>query len=128
MFIANLINVFGRKECAFCFCKIEKIIDAAHIYNFKDIKNNNDLSKEEKQKLIISSDNGIFLCKNHHKLFDLNYLEFRNEKDGFYLETYNSLEKQKLDWIDNSIKKRKFNFNKNQINNIITRNEYSKKI
>lgn len=58
------------KKCALCGCKIERIIQAAHIYPVADIRKRHDLDFSAKFKLAVDGDNGIWLCENHHKLFD----------------------------------------------------------
>lgn len=70
-FIYNLLSKFdGEKKCALCGCKIERIIQAAHIYPVADIRKRHDLDFSAKFKLAVDGDNGIWLCENHHKLFD----------------------------------------------------------
>ena len=51
-------------------CKIDRIIQAAHIYPVASIRKRDDLEFEEKFKLAVDADNGMWLCENHHKLFD----------------------------------------------------------
>ena len=85
-------------KCAVCGCDIENILEAAHIWGVAQIKDENgktinklisttklkdliDDSEDNEFKndpfykkyvLANSGDNGIWLCKNHHKLFDDN--------------------------------------------------------
>lgn len=92
-------------ECAVCGEDNPVLLDAAHIWEVNAIKaastqtinsfiTINDLeellNKEsahyneiffKKYSLVNSGDNGIWLCKNHHKLFDENYYCF-DSKDG----------------------------------------------
>ena len=90
-------------ECVICGEDDEKLLDAAHLWEVNQIKNStvkqvNDfikvnnlqeiiaLSSEysgeifyKKYYLVNSGDNGVWLCKNHHKQFDLNYYCFDSE-------------------------------------------------
>ena len=80
-FIYNLLHKFGgEKKCVLCNCKIDRIIQAAHIYPVASIRKRNDLKFEEKFKLAVDADNGIWLCENHHKLFDSNLIWFEYGK------------------------------------------------
>lgn len=90
-------------ECAICGEDDANLLDAAHLWEVNQIKNatlkevnefirvNNlqkviELSSEysgeffyKKYYLVNSGDNGVWLCKNHHKQFDLNYYCFDSE-------------------------------------------------
>lgn len=78
-FTYNLLcKTNGEKKCAICDCHIEKIIQGAHIYPVHTIKNNSSLTQEEKMEYATDGDNGIWLCENHHKLFDSNIITFNN--------------------------------------------------
>lgn len=79
-FVYNLLRKSnGIKKCTLCNCYIESIIQAAHIYPVKDIKKRRDLSYEKKLELATDSDNGIWLCENHHKLFDRGLIYFKKD-------------------------------------------------
>lgn len=76
-FIYNLlVKSNGHKCCALCDCEIDSIIQGAHIYPVSAIKKRNDLTYEQKLSLATDKDNGIWLCENHHKLFDRGLLHF----------------------------------------------------
>lgn len=78
-FIYNLLNKYnGEKKCALCGCHIESIVQAAHIYEVRQIRKRTDLDFEHKLKLATDIDNGIWLCENHHKLFDRGLIYFDN--------------------------------------------------
>ena len=78
-FTYNLLcKTNGEKKCAICDCHIEKIIQGAHIYPVHTIKNDSTLTQEEKMEYATDGDNGIWLCENHHKLFDSNIITFNN--------------------------------------------------
>jgi len=78
--IYNLLSIFGFKYCYICKSNLSVILDACHIYPFAQIKNNLELSNLEKKKMNIDPYNAFFLCKNHHKLFDCNYIVIKNKK------------------------------------------------
>lgn len=73
-YLYNLLEKLGEKKCAFCDCTIPQIIHGAHIWPVANIKQRNELSFEEKLSFAVNGDNGIWLCSNHHKLFDMNFL------------------------------------------------------
>lgn len=100
-------------ECSFCGEDRSVLLDAAHIwevnsiehapakeindfiriYNLYDLIDKSSKYKNEiffkKYSLVNSGDNGIWLCKNHHKLFDKNYYCFSG-KDGKILFYFNN--------------------------------------
>jgi hypothetical protein len=69
-FIYNLLDKLGPKKCAFCECDIPQLIQGAHIWPVASIKKEHQLTLEEKLDHATNRDNGIWLCANHHKLFD----------------------------------------------------------
>jgi acetolactate synthase regulatory subunit len=73
-YLYNLLEKLGDKKCSLCNCEIPQIIQGAHIYPVASIKRANNLSQNQKLDLAIDGDNGIWLCNNHHKLFDINVL------------------------------------------------------
>ena len=78
-YIFNLLDRLGDKLCALCHCAIPEIVEAAHIWDIASIKNNELISDEEKFRHAISEHNGIWLCSNHHKLFDKDIIKLTNE-------------------------------------------------
>lgn len=76
-YIYNLLNRLGDKQCALCGCPVQEIVQGAHIWSVSDIKKSN-LTEQEKFKAATSGDNGIWLCQNHHKLFDSNLIQIGN--------------------------------------------------
>lgn len=95
-FIYNLLNKFGgEKKCVLCNCKIDRIIQAAHIYPVASIRKRDDLDFDNKLRLAVDADNGIWLCENHHKLFDSGLIWF---EDG-HLVISNKLNKEDLLYI-----------------------------
>ncbi len=73
-YLYNLLEKLGDKKCSLCDCEIPQIIQGAHIYPVASIKRANNINQDRKLKLAIDGDNGIWLCNNHHKLFDINIL------------------------------------------------------
>lgn len=69
-YIFNLLRRLGSKHCALCKCEIPELIQGAHIWPVADIKKVQTLTIEQKLSHAISGENGIWLCENHHKMFD----------------------------------------------------------
>lgn len=65
----NLLQRLGHKKCVTCGCEIPEIIQGSHIWGVSMIKNSS-LSDDDKFKHSINAHNGVWLCSNHHKLFD----------------------------------------------------------
>lgn len=70
----HLLQRLGHKHCAFCGCEIPDIIQGAHIWGISQIKESA-LSIEDKFNHAVNGHNGLWLCSNHHKLFDSNILQ-----------------------------------------------------
>ncbi len=70
----NLLEKLGDKKCVLCDCEIPQIIQGAHIWPVVSIKRANNINQDRKLQYAIDGDNGIWLCNNHHKLFDINML------------------------------------------------------
>jgi HNH endonuclease len=73
-FVYNLLDKLGEKRCALCSCEIPQMIHGAHILPVATIKQIRNINLEKKLEQALDRDNGIWLCNNHHKLFDLNLL------------------------------------------------------
>ncbi len=69
-YIFNLLERFGQKRCALCDCEIPELIQGAHVWPVSAIKNAPMLSIEEKITHATNGENGLWLCENHHKMFD----------------------------------------------------------
>ena len=100
LFKNNLRKKGIQTKCYLCGCEIENILEAAHLWGVADIGNANNeeinaiLLKEYMHDLIDnddphhneqfykryvlanSGDNGVWLCRNHHGLFDNNFYCF----------------------------------------------------
>ena len=96
-FIFNMLEKFGEKVCALCECKVPELIQGAHIWNISDIKRNAYLSEEEKLEHATDGDNGIWLCANHHKLFDENFFTFNSYGQIIYR---NDIKERDLSYIN----------------------------
>lgn len=86
-YLYNLYNRIGYKKCALCGCEIPEIIQGAHIWGVSQISKDTELSDEAKFEHAVSGNNGLWLCQNHHKLFDANIIMLDNDgtvriKDG----------------------------------------------
>ncbi|MBS1649962.1 MAG: HNH endonuclease [Bacteroidetes bacterium] len=73
-YIYNLLEKLGEKKCSLCDCEIPQIIQGAHIWPVASIKRTNNINLDVKIQHAIDGDNGLWLCNNHHKLFDINLL------------------------------------------------------
>jgi hypothetical protein len=73
-YLYNLLDKLGHKKCSLCNCEIPQIIQGAHIWPVASIKRANNLNIDTKIHHAINGDNGLWLCNNHHKLFDINLL------------------------------------------------------
>lgn len=96
-FIFNMLEKFGEKSCALCECKVPELIQGARIWNVFDIKRNAYLSEGEKLEHATDGDNGIWLCANHHKLFDENFFTFNSYGQIIYR---NDIKEQDLSYIN----------------------------
>lgn len=73
-FIFNLFERLGDKVCAFCDCSVPQIVQGAHIWPVAVIKRQTGMSEDRKLEKALHGSNGLWLCENHHKLFDINFL------------------------------------------------------
>jgi len=74
-FIYNLLVRLGPKKCTLCECEIPELIQGAHIWAVSDIKRSQ-MDEASKIEHAINGDNGMWLCQNHHKLFDTEIISF----------------------------------------------------
>ncbi len=120
LFRNNLRKTGIPVECACCGQDNTSIIDAAHIYevnkvktegtqefnkfikenNLENLIDNNSKYKNEiffkKYSIVNAGENGIWLCKNHHGLFDNNYYCFDCETGKIVLHFKNEDDKEKF--------------------------------
>ena len=76
-YIYNLLEHLGEKRCALCGCSIPELVQGAHIWPISHIKKAAGMPYEERLASAIDGNNGLWLCENHHKLFDKHILRFR---------------------------------------------------
>ncbi|MGH1978831.1 HNH endonuclease [Rothia sp. L_38] len=69
-FISDMLDIHGAKKCSWCSCAIPQLIEAAHIWPVGSIRRDDSITLEEKFFAANDANNGIWLCRNHHKLFD----------------------------------------------------------
>ena len=75
----NLLDKLGEKHCALCGCTIPDIIQGAHIWPVASIKAAKSLSIDDKVRYATDGNNGLWLCENHHKLFDRNIIAIMSD-------------------------------------------------
>ena len=90
-YLYNLYNRIGYKRCALCGCEIPEIIQGAHIWGVSQIAHASELDESAKFSHAVNGNNGLWLCQNHHKLFDANILLISNDghiriKDGLVMK------------------------------------------
>lgn len=96
-YIFNLLERLGPKKCALCDCEIPELIQGAHVLPVSVIKRNNRLSIEDKLRFATDGNNGVWLCQNHHKLFDEGIIGFNGDGTVRYRD---NLEDRYLDFIE----------------------------
>lgn len=93
----NLLEKLGSKHCALCNCEIPELIQGAHIWPVADIKRERTLTIEDKLRYATDGDNGLWLCENHHKMFDEQMITF--DSNGHLLFRKN-IEHRHMKFID----------------------------
>lgn len=73
-FNAHLFDRLGERHCVLCACGLSEIIQGAHIWPVSEIKKRNTLSLQEKLTYATDGENGLWMCQNHHKMFDSNII------------------------------------------------------
>lgn len=95
-YIFNLLEKLGKKKCALCDCEIPELVQGAHIWPVASIKTA-PLSEEQKIEIATDGENGIWLCENHHKLFDENIIRI-DEK--LFVKINKNLSQQDIDFVN----------------------------
>lgn len=90
-FIFNIFERFGAKKCLMCDCEIPQIVQGAHIWPVASIKATNDIEIKDQLKHAIDGCNGVWLCENHHKLFDSNLLSVTSDGSVLYIDELDEL-------------------------------------
>ena len=86
LYTYNLLQRLGKKKCAMCNCSIPEIIQGAHIWSVSSIKKSaNNISN--KLNYATDGNNGLWLCQNHHKLFDENIIKLDTNGHVLYEDT-----------------------------------------
>lgn len=83
-FNAHLLDRLGERHCVLCNCGISEIIQGAHIWPVSTIKRVSTLSLSEKLEYATDGENGLWMCQNHHKLFDSNILQLSSDGEVTY--------------------------------------------
>lgn len=96
-YIYNLLERLGSKHCVLCDCQIPELIQGAHIWPVAEIKRERTMSYEEKLRCAIDGENGLWLCENHHKMFDSNMISFNENGELIFP---NGIERRHLRFID----------------------------
>ena len=96
-YIYNLLSHLGRKHCALCNCEIPELIQGAHIWPVSEIKKAPLLSDEDRIKHATAAENGLWLCENHHKMFDEDLITINPDGSITYKD---ELEEQHIIFID----------------------------
>lgn len=84
----NLHQRLGHKCCALCGCEIPEIIQGAHIWGVAEIAKADNINNDTKFNHAVSGHNGLWLCQNHHKLFDSNIILL--DTDGYVMVSSNA--------------------------------------
>src|SRR5574344_1037648 len=74
LYTSHLLDRLGHQHCALCGCEIPEIIQGAHIWGVSQISHTEGLDEEAKFAHAVNGNNGLWLCQNHHKLFDANII------------------------------------------------------
>ena len=70
-YMLNLFSKFGDKRCALCGCQVPELIQGAHVWPVSAIKKAPALTQEKRLAYALDGENGLWLCQNHHTLFDM---------------------------------------------------------
>lgn len=97
-YIYNLLSKLGSKKCAFCGCEIPELIQGAHIWPVSNIKKEGSISLEKRLEYATDGDNGLWLCENHHKMFDKDIIVIDPKGE---LSLRNDLAQKDVDFIEN---------------------------
>lgn len=99
----NLLNKLGKKHCALCNCEIPELIQGAHIWPVSAIKKAPALTMEQRLGYALDGENGLWLCENHHKMFDEGLITF---DEGGRLIFHNGIDQRHMKFIDEITKYR----------------------
>ncbi len=132
-YLMRLYNKFGEKKCAFCDNSISGEIQGAHILPVyvlrKDVKDGK-ISKEKAWEEALDGENGLWLCKFHHQLFDQNLLKITTEgkllyKDIIKQSRKNDIKNKTSNFsLEKKVITSKFIYYLQQRNNLLKDNKY----
>ena len=97
-FTARLLDRFGEKKCVLCSCEISEIIQGVHLWPVSKIKERKDLSLQQQILYATDGENGLWMCQNHHKLFDSNIITI---SENGKINYRNNIEINYKDFLDN---------------------------
>lgn len=97
-FTARLLDRFGDKKCVLCSCEISEIIQGVHLWPVSKIKKRKDLSLEQQILYATDGENGLWMCQNHHKLFDSNIITI---SENGKINYRNNIERNYKYFLDN---------------------------
>ena len=97
VYIYNLLNRLGQKHCALCNCEIPELIQGAHIFPVAKIKKMEHLPFEQRLEYATDGENGLWLCENHHKMFDDGLIHINNDGTVSYRD---NLEQRYLNFMN----------------------------
>lgn len=100
-YIYNLFNKLGNKHCALCNCEIPELIQGAHILPVAAIKRMRSVPIEKRLEYALDGENGLWLCENHHKMFDEGIISF-DYNGGLLLR--NDIDHRHMRFIDETTK------------------------
>lgn len=98
-FNAHLLDRLGERHCVLCNCSISEIIQGAHIWPVANIKRMNTLTLDEKLAFATDGENGLWMCQNHHKMFDSNILYLSPTGEVSYKEDLSADDEEYIDSI-----------------------------
>ncbi|MGN0847025.1 MAG: HNH endonuclease [Kiritimatiellia bacterium] len=98
-YMYNLLALRGRKKCSLCRCDIPEIIQGAHIWGISQIKHTPGLSLDKKLKYALDGENGLWLCENHHKMFDANVISFNVDGKVLLRNGLSQSQKEFVKWV-----------------------------
>lgn len=93
----NLLNKLGKKHCALCNCEIPELIQGAHIWPVSAIKKAPALTMEQRLDYALDGENGLWLCENHHKMFDEHLITFDQQGKLLF---HKNIDRRHMKFID----------------------------
>ena len=82
-----------------CDCGISEIVQGAHIWPVSKIKKMNTLSLDEKLAYATDGENGLWMCQNHHKMFDSDIIQLSSLGEVLYKKDLSDKDKAYIDSV-----------------------------